>query len=103
MVIAIGSVIVSYLIVKLAKGMKITFSVLNFRVLITFRKLVKGIRKAQTHLDVLVWVGYPLTFLNRLRLLVTNLFAKLNRLRLPGSDLFEKLNRLRLPGSNLFE
>jgi len=40
MVIAIGSVIVSYLIVKLAKGMKITFSVVNFRVLITFRKLV---------------------------------------------------------------
>jgi len=49
------------------------------------------------------WVGYPLTFLNRLRLLVANLFAKLNRLRLPVANLFEKLNRLRLPVANLFE
>jgi len=49
------------------------------------------------------WVGYPGHFLNRLRLLVTNLFAKLNRLRLLVANMFAKLNRLRLPVANLFE
>ena len=52
---------------------------------------------------VWLWVGYMVAFLNRLRLLVANLFAKLNRLRLPVANLFAKLNRLRLPVANLFE
>jgi len=53
--------------------------------------------------NVAIWVGCPLAFLNRLRLLVANTFAKLNRLRLPVTNLFAKLNRLRLPVANLFE
>jgi len=44
--------------------------------------------------NVAIWVGCPLAFLNRLRSLVANTFAKLNRLRLPVANLFEQVDDL---------